>query len=97
MPIARRFTVRGRVQGVGFRAFVEHAARREGVVGWVGNRHDGGVEALIEGEPEAVAAVDRALRTGPRGARVTHVSVEDHVPSGTHRTFRVTPDPSREQ
>jgi acylphosphatase len=96
MPISRRFTIRGRVQGVGFRAFVHRAALREGVVGWVGNRHDGGVEALVEGEPEAVAAVDRLLRSGPRGAHVTHVTVDEQTPSGTHRTFRITSDPSRE-
>jgi acylphosphatase len=97
MPISRRFTVRGRVQGVGFRAFVLRAAAQQGVVGWVGNRYDGAVEALVEGEAEAVAVVDRALRTGPGGARVTQVTVEDQVPSGTHRTFRISPDPSREQ
>jgi acylphosphatase len=97
MPVSRRFTVRGRVQGVGFRAFVERAARRAGVVGWVGNRHDGAVEALVEGELEAVETVDRALRTGPGGARVTQVTVQEQAPSGTHDTFRITSDPSRER
>ena len=97
MPISRRFTVRGRVQGVGFRAFVERAALRAGVVGWVGNRHDGCVEALVEGEPDAVAVMERALRTGPGGAHVTQVTVQDEPPNGGHRTFRITSDPAREQ
>jgi acylphosphatase len=94
--IARRFTVRGRVQGVGFRAFAERAALREGVVGWVGNREDGAVEALAEGEADAVAAFERALRAGPRGARVTQVSALDEPATGSHRTFRITVDPLRE-
>ena len=70
MRIARRFVISGRVQGVGFRWFVRDAAMREGVAGWVMNLPDGRVEAFVEGDAEAVTRVERALRSGPPGARV---------------------------
>ena len=68
--IIRHVIVHGRVQGVGFRAFVEHEALTRGIEGWVRNRRDGSVEALFVGEPEAVAEHDRGVRQGPLGARV---------------------------
>src|SRR5687767_5392734 len=74
MRVARRFVISGRVQGVGFRYFTQDAARREGVAGWVRNRPDGSVEALVEGEAEAVTRVERAIRSGPRGARIDNVA-----------------------
>jgi acylphosphatase len=60
----------GRVQGVGYRAFVEHEALRRGIEGWVRNCRDGSVEAVFAGEPAIVAAMIEACRRGPRGARV---------------------------
>ena len=92
MRVARRFVVSGRVQGVGFRYFTQDTARREGVTGWVRNLPDGGVEALVEGEAEAeaVTRVERALRTGPRGARVDRVYVDEEDPTGSYTTFSVT-------
>jgi acylphosphatase len=66
----RHVTVHGRVQGVGYRAFVEHEALRRGIEGWVRNRRDGAVEAVFKGERETVAAMIEACRTGPFGARV---------------------------
>ena len=90
MRVARRFVVSGRVQGVGFRYFTQDTARREGVTGWVRNLPDGGVEALVEGEAEAVRRVERALRTGPRGARVDLVYVDEEDPTGSYTTFSVT-------
>jgi acylphosphatase len=85
MRVARRFVVSGRVQGVGFRWFTQEAASREGITGWVRNLSDGRVEALLEGEAEAVVRVERALRAGPRGARVDDVSVDDEEPGGYRR------------
>ena len=82
MRIARRFLISGRVQGVGFRWFMQNAAVREGVVGWVTNLDDGRVEAFVEGEEESVMRVERALRSGPPGGRVDHVSVVDDQPGG---------------
>lgn len=90
MRIARRFLVSGRVQGVGFRYFVYDAARREGVAGYVRNLPDGRVEALVEGEMEAVTRVERAIRLGPGGARVEHVEADVLTPSGEHTSFKVT-------
>ncbi len=88
MKIARRFVVSGHVQGVGFRWFTQDAAQREGAVGWVRNLPDGGVEALIEGDAEAVTRVERAIRSGPRGARVEKVDVDDQEVGG-YRSFTI--------
>jgi acylphosphatase len=82
MLIARRYRISGRVQGVGFRFFAEEAARREGLAGWVRNSADGGVEVLAEGDAEAVARFERALRSGPAGARVDDFHVMDETPAG---------------
>jgi acylphosphatase len=90
MRVARRFVISGRVQGVGFRYFAQDAALREGVTGWVRNLPGGEVEALVEGEAEAVARVERALRSGPRGARVDTVAVDVEEPTGAYSTFSVT-------
>lgn len=85
MRVARRFVISGRVQGVGFRWFTQDAASREGATGWVRNLPDGRVEALVEGEAEAVTRVERALRSGPRGARVEDVIVDEQEPGGYRR------------
>jgi acylphosphatase len=90
MRVARRFVVSGRVQGVGFRYFTQDTALREGVTGWVRNLPDGRVEALLEGDADAVTRVERAVRKGPRGARVDRVYVDDEDPSGLYTTFSVT-------
>ena len=89
MVIARRFLIAGRVQGVGFRFFVSDHARAEGVHGFVRNLDDGQVEALIEGDEEAVVRVERALRRGPPGARVESVSVEETTPVGRPIGFSI--------
>ncbi len=85
MRVARRFVISGRVQGVGFRWFTQDAAAREGATGWVRNLPDGRVEALVEGEDEAVTRVERALRSGPRGARVEEVAVDEEEVGGYKR------------
>lgn len=69
--------IRGRVQGVGFRAYVQYKAKSHGVAGWVRNRSDGTVEAVLHGEAEAVQAVIESAHRGPRTARVTDVQVSD--------------------
>ena len=68
--IVRHVVVRGRVQGVYFRAFTEQEALGRGVQGWARNRRDGTVEALFAGEQEAVAAMIEVCRRGPPAARV---------------------------
>jgi acylphosphatase len=80
--IRRRVIVRGRVQGVGFRYSVARAAQSRGVAGWVSNRPDGTVEAVFEGEPEAVDSLVRVCRDGPRGAAVDRVDVVDEELEG---------------
>ena len=89
MRVARRLVVGGRVQGVGFRYFTQDAADLEGVTGWVRNLPDGRVEAYVEGEAEAVTRVERAIRQGPRAARVDDVEVDTAEPTGGYSRFDI--------
>ncbi|HZI84578.1 MAG TPA: acylphosphatase [Casimicrobiaceae bacterium] len=73
--IARRLTIHGRVQGVGFRFALADEARTRGLSGWVRNRRDGAVEALVCGRETDVEAMIAWARRGPPSARVTEVSV----------------------
>ena len=81
MRVARRFLISGRVQGVGFRFFAEAAGRREGLRGSVSNLPDGSVEAVCEGDADAVARFELAVRQGPPGARVDDVKMQT-IPVG---------------
>jgi acylphosphatase len=74
---AVRVRIRGRVQGVWFRGWTCEEAIRHGLAGWVRNRRDGSVEALLVGSPAAVEAMIAACRSGPSHARVDDVTVED--------------------
>jgi acylphosphatase len=80
--IARRVVVHGSVQGVFFRDTTRRKADSRGVRGWVRNCSDGSVEALFEGDPEAVEAMVAFAREGPRGADVERVDVADAAPEG---------------
>jgi acylphosphatase len=73
MTVASRLSITGRVQGVGFRVFVSRRAQRHGLRGWVRNRSDGSVEALLIGDSDAVASVIEDCRRGPAAARVDRV------------------------
>jgi acylphosphatase len=84
--IARRLVIRGRVQGVGYREAMVAAAREVGAVGWVRNLRDGAVEALVQGDPEAVERVVAWCRRGPPVARVTEVIAEP-APVEAHDEF----------
>ncbi len=75
-----RVVVHGRVQGVFFRDSTRKEAVRRGVAGWVHNRSDGAVEAVFDGERDAVAALVEFCRDGPRGASVTNVEVSREEP-----------------
>jgi acylphosphatase len=72
----RHVTIRGRVQGVGYRAFVEDQALSHDLEGWVRNRRDGSVEALFAGPAHVVSAMVTACRRGPSAARVDAVQDE---------------------
>jgi acylphosphatase len=73
MSTIRQVTIRGRVQGVGYRAWVEHQAMAHGLEGWVRNRRDGSVEALLAGPADVVADMVALCRRGPASARVEAV------------------------
>lgn len=78
--VRRRLRIRGRVQGVAFRWSTCEAAEAAGVAGWVRNRPDGSVEAVLEGNPEVVARVEAFCRSGPPAARVEAVEAVDETP-----------------
>ena len=77
--LTRRYWVTGRVQGVFFRASTRIEAQRLGLRGWVRNLPDGRVEALVSGEPEALAALEHWLAIGPPAARVKEVQARDET------------------
>jgi acylphosphatase len=81
-PVRRRVRVHGDVQGVAFRDSTARRARQRDVAGWVTNRPDGTVEAVFEGEPDAVESLVDFSRSGPSLARVERVDVSDESPEG---------------
>lgn len=87
--LTKGFLVRGRVQGVGFRWYVEHEAKLLGVSGWVRNNPDGAVEVLATGTREQINALHEHLRMGPRAARVDDVQVFEAQPVQGLKTFRI--------
>ena len=89
MRVARRYTITGRVQGVGFRFFTEDRARREGLHGWVRNLVDGSVEIMAEGDAEAVERFERQVRHGPPGARIERIEVDHIAPVGNATGFSI--------
>lgn len=80
--IRRRVVVHGLVQGVFFRDTTRREAKARGVAGWVRNRPDGTVEAVFEGEPDAVAALVEFCRQGPPRARVERLEEREERPEG---------------
>jgi acylphosphatase len=74
--------IHGRVQGVFFRDATRRQASSGGVAGWVRNRADGAVEAVFEGEPDAVRALVEFCERGPRGAEVDRVETSEEEPEG---------------
>jgi len=86
---ARRFVVRGRVQGVGFRWFVEREARNLGIAGWVRNNSDSSVEILAMGTRDQLAGLRSRLHEGPRAARVDDVEESEAKPVSGLTTFRI--------
>jgi len=84
VTIRRRVVVRGRVQGVFFRDSCRQRAIEHGVSGWVSNRDDGAVEAVFEGEPDAVEAMVGWSHQGPAQAQVSSVDVREEDPRSEH-------------
>ncbi len=71
-----RLRIEGRVQAVGYRNFIIEEARKLGVDGWVRNRSDGTVEALVSGETKVVETLIAACARGPEGSRIKHIDME---------------------
>jgi acylphosphatase len=91
MLVSRRYVVRGRVQGVGFRWFTHDAAANEGLHGWVRNLADGSVEVVAEGERDSVDRMETAIRRGPPHARVEQVDIEELPPAHRVTGFEIRP------
>ena len=89
MIITRHLVIHGRVQGVYFRESMRQRARQLGVTGWVRNRTNGTVEAMVQADAEAVAAIIEWARRGPGAANVTDVKSEDG--SGSYTAFETLP------
>jgi acylphosphatase len=73
----KRLVIHGRVQGVYFRDSMRQLARRHGVTGWVRNRSDGSVEAIVQGKPDAVEKIIKWAHRGPDAAKVIGVQIEE--------------------
>ena len=86
---ARKFLIRGEVQGVGYRYFAQRAAARHQVVGYVRNCDDGSVEAFVEGPANSLEAFKLDLATGPQWAVVNQVEEICLEPTGTYSAFRI--------
>jgi len=82
MTVRKRVRAHGRVHGVFFRDSLRRAAQREGVAGWAANRSDGTVEAVLEGDEEAVDRLVELVRAGPGHADVERLDVADEEPEG---------------
>ena len=89
MTESRTYLVTGRVQGVGFRWFTWDAATREGLFGFVRNLPDGSVEAVVEGEREALDRFEWTISRGPAGGRVDHVDREPGLATGRYTDFSI--------
>lgn len=89
MHVTRHLRIEGRVQGVGFRFYMQHKARELGITGWVRNRPDGTVEAVIQGMPEAVETMLAWAGRGPRSAIVSNVQVTEST--GEYSDFVALP------
>lgn len=89
MPERLEATVRGTVQGVGFRWFVVRQARSLELVGWVANQPDGSVLVVAEGPGAALDELVRALEKGPAGAAVSRVDADRFAASGTFSSFGI--------
>jgi acylphosphatase len=87
--VARKFLIRGDVQGVGFRFFAQRAAAKHQVLGYVRNCPDGRVEALAEGSAVNVDEFRNDLVTGPQWSRVEHVEEISLEPTGLYSSFRI--------
>jgi acylphosphatase len=75
--IIRHLVIRGRVQGVGYRAWTQYTAEARGLEGWVRNRRDGSVEAVVSGDMQAMREMIGLCRKGPPGARVDAIEERD--------------------
>jgi acylphosphatase len=89
VQVARKFLIRGDVQGVGYRFFAQRAAARHQVVGYVRNCPDGAVEALVEGPASSVEAFKQDLATGPQWSVVDQLEEINLDPTGLYSAFRI--------
>ena len=91
MTVARHLVIHGRVQGVFYRGWAVETARALGLAGWVRNRRDGTVEAIVEGETSAVERFIELARSGSTHAQVDRVETSEIEPDGSFGGFTQQP------
>ena len=89
--ISKRLLIHGKVQGVGYREALRHEAQRRGVMGWVRNRADGSVEAVLQGPEDQVGALIAWASRGPPASRVDEVQIEALEETATYTRFERRP------
>ena len=89
MQTVKHLIITGRVQGVGFRLYMQRTARELGVTGWVRNRGDGSVEAMVAGTPDAIEKIIAWAQRGPKSALVAGVEID--AGSGSYAGFETLP------
>lgn len=89
--ITRHLSIRGRVQGVGFRNYIEYKAQQLGISGWVRNRTDGSVEAVVQGNVPAVDSIIECAQRGPRASKVENMVVDVVESEEHHQVFEIRP------
>lgn len=89
--ITRQLRIAGRVQGVGYRYALQEQAAQLGIAGWVRNRRDGSVEAVVQGSPQAVEAIVAWAGRGPPGSRVHELRSEDLPGAPIYARFEIQP------
>ena len=91
MDVIVHVVIRGRVQGIGYRAWTDDEAHARGIAGWVRNRRDGTVEAVVQGPPAAVDAIVAWARRGPEAAHVERLDVAEAPGEGALGAFEKRP------
>jgi len=91
MKITRRLVIHGRVQGVGYRYAMVAVARRLSVTGWVRNRRDGSVEAMVQASPASIGHLSEWAKRGPDGASVKGIDIFDIEDAEIYTDFRQVP------
>ena len=85
----KHLVISGKVQGVGFRFWMQRSANEKNICGWVKNETSGNVEALIVGQEKDIQELIKLCKIGPRSAKINHVQVNDYINDYTKKSFDI--------